>query len=719
MGYALFASSAGATNVIEVNTTGVTATTGDLTPALLAAFNAADDGSGGIPKMVVCPPGRWRLDTNLTVTNRSINFDGQGAEFVIDNGLDIMVFDSTVSALAAVVSVTNRANYTYFGAAYSWGAQIQLADTSSINVGDVMKVVSDNRINEIAFTSDSGSVERWAEMGTVLAKDASNVWLDRCFEGKYTNNPRYCLLNKSRTFRAVNFSFTNIADVLESTNIGSYRAGITVRGYVRPYLDEIITRDLPGPSVSVVGCYMPQIGSLYGYHQQGNTSNNQVGYTLNVTSCQGGGARFVYGERVRHVVTTNAVDITANNSAHYNYGGVVDFHCGLVIGESCESFVWDQHTDAYNFTADTVICRGDFQPRAEQTGAVQFRGIKCHVEHIHCETETGYAVLWNTYSPDCTVGRITGTMAYVARGGPQRGASDEYPYARAYIGDVDASVSYGTNTFRFNVCDGLIEIGSARIRLMPNEWTPQGSLAHTIMAYQPRTNYANGRLKIGKLAVDMSNMSDASLTVAVNVLSTQNTCDRVDIGEIEIDYGAGMTDTAAEIKLISSTGTATNGWHVGKFTAIQSSEAAGAFNPPIWASGTTGQTVTFGEIEVRGTGNSVRKIGADGALSFASATQSLTQAIEAAYLLAGNTLKLGSDLGSVLTCTNAAAKVTSLQAPTYNGQRWRLACAVGSANPLVIASGQISNVGSDLSVAAANEITLTAVGGAWVKYTAA
>jgi hypothetical protein len=95
----------------------------------------------------------------------------------------------------------------------------------------------------------------------------------------------------------------------------------------------------------------------------------------------------------------------------------------------------------------------------------------------------------------------------------------------------------------------------------------------------------------------------------------------------------------------------------------------------------------------------------------------LTHAVEAAYLLAGNTLKLGRDLGAVLTCTNAAAKVTSLQAPAYGGQRWELSCAVGSANPLVIASGQISNVGTDLSIPAGSAVPLVGTGGGWVKYT--
>lgn len=711
---------AGATNVIEVVTTGVTSTTGDLTPALLAAFNAADDGTSTIPKMVVCPPGKWRLDTNLTVTNKSINFDGQGAEFVIDNAVDIMLFDSTVSTLTAVSSVTNRANYTYFGTTNSWGAQITLVDTSSINVGDVVKVVSDNRINEIAFTTDTGTVERWAEYGTCLAKDATNVWLDRVFEGKYTNNPRYCVLNKSRTFRAVNFSFTNIADILESTNIGTYRAGVTVRGYVRPYISDVITHDLPGPSVSLVGCYMPQVGSLYGYHQQGNTSNNQVGYTLNVASCQGGTAQFLYGERVRHVFTTNATDITANNSVHYNYGGVVDFHTVTCIGESCESFVWDQHTDAYNVTAGQVICRGDFQPRAEQTGAAQFRGVKCHVEHIHCEGKgNGYGVLWNTYSPDCTVGRITGTMAYVMRGGPQRGALDEYPYAHGYIGDVDVSISGGTNAFRFNNADGDFGIGKAKIRFMPQDYNTQGGLAHTVVTFQPRTNYTNGSLKIGKLVVDVSKFTDVTLPNSIYVFSTSNTCSRCDIEEVIVEYGEGITDTGGKVKLFNTTGTVTNGWHIGKLTAIQSSKPATTFIPPLWQSGTTGQVVTAGEIEVRGTGNTVRRIGADGTLSFSGATQALTHAVESGFALTGNTLKLARNIGAQLTCTNAAAKVTTLQAPAYGGQKWNLACSVGSANPLVIASGQISNVGTDLSVPAGSEICLTGVGSVWTKYTAA
>ena len=70
-----------------------------------------------------------------------------------------------------------------------------------------------------------------------------------------------------------------------------------------------------------------------------------------------------------------------------------------------------------------------------------------------------------------------------------------------------------------------------------------------------------------------------------------------------------------------------------------------------------------------------------------------------------------------VTVTSAAARVTSLQAPSFDGQMWRISCAVGGANPLIITSGQISNVGTDLSIPAGSEMMLTGSGGTWAKYT--
>lgn len=300
------------------------------------------------------------------------------------------------------------------------------------------------------------------------------------------------------------------------------------------------------------------------------------------------------------------------------------------------------------------------------------------------------------------------------------------PNAKLRIDSIDVVCTGGTNLIR-HTRSGLLDIGELRVRYLPDRFKPQANLSHTILSFATALDPDNSRLRIGKMHIDLSAYPSAAaqpVSIYAFAMDTSSASqnykfNQADIGSVEVDFGAGYgSGPGTKFALMTGTGQSKNGVSIGDLQITQTGAAAGSFNPAFWGSGTLNQTVRVLRGRIRGSAASVQELG-DNTQSFSSATQALYHA-GANYFLTGNTLGMANEtIRGRYTVTNAAGKVTSLQAPAKDGQVWKLACAVGSANPLVIASGQISNVGTDLSVAAANEITLTAVGGAWVKYTAA
>jgi len=461
---------------------------------------------------------------------------------------------------------------------------------------------------------------------------------------------------------------------------------------------------------------MPNIGTVWGYNCRGNTASGQLGYVLNVQATQGGSARMVFAEKCRHAFTSNATD-TLPAADPLNYGGVLDFHVEYIRGRNNESFSFDTHTDAYNVSAGYVDVENDYQPRAEATGAVQFRCLKASVDRVHFVSRDGsaYAVLGGSGAVDCYVGKITGQHATSIRGGMSKGLSGEYPYAKLRVGEIDVHPSYGTVGVRYTA-QGQLQIDKLRYTFRPDIFVPQSTLAFTCLNFNAPSTDPLSRCDVGEITIDLSAMSDANIAINIYGLSSTNTAEHFSVGKFTIDYGTALTGAAGRFALINSSGVITNGLQVDQSEVKQNSTTALLFATKVFQSGSSGQNVRIGSGQVRGTSGTLRKFDAY-SRSISSATTALYHSNSDIFLTANVLALIDQVLTSTIKSTSPSAKVTSLQTPAFDGQRWRLSCDSTSANPLVIATGQIVNVVMDLSIVAGSCIELIATGGAWVKYT--
>jgi hypothetical protein len=691
---------------------------------------------------------------------------------------------------------------TTSGTRESYGTRIYVP-TATLTVGDTIKVLSNDILNVASFNIFSTDmVEMQAEMGRIALVNTIEgyIVLDRELYLNYVSNPRLVKLDSDRTIRLRGLCTEYVnRSIKVGVNLGGFRGAYYIEGYIKPDFDNIGSRFFPGPNLSIRNCYEPIIGSVWGTDQAGSTSLNQVGYTLNLEAVTGGCAKYVHGERVRHVITTNANDNTRGvDTDPRNYGGVVDFHVETLVGVNNESFAWDTHSDAINMTGGRVVVRNDFQPRSEQMGAVQFRGFfGCGVDHIHYDGP-GYALLvqGDIGAIDFYVNKITGRHQYTYRGGagttvrqgttangaqtlpsatfnvvsvaylaptggtvlihttdngPQTltytgitgnqltgctGGSGNVanaaivtqvvnPEARLRIGSIDVVPTGGTSLLR-HTRNGLLDIGEIRVRYSPSSFRPQSNLGHSVINFVTSSDPDNSRLRIGSMHLDLSGYpSAAAQPVAIYAMAldtaavTQNYKYRnAFIDKLVVDFGTGYGNGPGnKFGVISGTGQSKDGDVIGELLIRQGGVQAGAFNPQFWVNGTANKSVKV-KGSISGAGGSMVEFG-DNVQSLSSATSSLHHS-GPNYNLTSNTFSVSSPvLRARLNITNVAAKITSLQAPAFDGQVWKIACAITSANPLVVAAGQISNVGADLSIPAASEITLTASGGVWVKYTSA
>lgn len=683
------------------------------------------------------------------------------------------------------------------------GTRIYCTPTADHKFGVVVKIGSNDRLNPTAFDEGgTGVIECQAEFGRIVGVMDDCIILDRELHLTYRSNPRIITLQPGYWCDIGELSVSYVFErPNELRNFGTWIGGVSLKGYDTPKVGLITGKRLAGPAAGISNCYYSQIGRVHAEYNLSDTSLSQTGYGLNAQLSQGGYCHQITGKGCRHLFTSNAADVGRASlpAAVANSGGIIDFRIGSIVSENPESFPFDTHTDAINVTCGALFVYGGFiKPRQEQGGAAQFRGYYgCGIDHLHYEG-AGYAFLAQIAAVNFYIGRITGRMRYLFKGGPVKregttttvsGAvtlSTSTPFdvtvasaahlpagpswvqvpttdngtrrltytsisgnvlqgcladgtgsvssgARVWrevtddawirIGEIDVSPTGGTTLFSAEG-GAPLDIGTMTLRYGPESFTPQGSLAHTILSLSvDNAPSESAVVNIGKLVIDLSAYrSAAAIPVQLSAIGmdTRNATKQYDlravnIGELVLRFGAGMGNGPGSTKwrTIKGSGIVRDGLRIGKVRIEQSGATPSAFDP-VLVNGTIASAVLIGEGEVAGASGATAMLGSH-AVSISSATSTLSHL----GTLATAASSAGAEMSQRVTVTSASAKATSLQAPAFDGQRWRIACATGSANPLVIASGQISNVGSDLSIPAGSEVVLTGSGGAWFKYAAA
>lgn len=695
--------SASAPNIIYLDTA-LSPYVSDARADLIAAFTQAALTTP--PSKVVAPPGYYKVSDEIHMDGISIDFEGYGATFRYDNTNTGTMFRFTnpLGSEQAVSSVTNWFRFT----TQSVGAKI-FTDPTGWAVRDVLKLTSDDTINKFAFPVISDPAERQAEYGVVRQVNVDNLVIDKVLYFTYTTNIRCCKMDANQTInvRGITMTSTNPA-AQPSSGIG----GMSINGFMRPFIDDLYQIDFPGPCLSIFNCYGRggYVGTVSCKYMRGDTSHNQVGYGVNVSSSQGLYIDKIIVENIRHGFTSNATDI-AENSTLDNYGGCVDITIGLIHAVNNTSFAFDTHTDAYNVHCETVIVRQDWQELGELAGGIQFRGVKASFGHLNFNG-TGTGILIGVAAQYFHGGKITGTHQQTFQGGIDEDATN-YPDGHCIIDEIDVQPSYGTVLFKCTgTFGGRMEIGRLRVRVQ-SDFMPQTGLAYTIFQYAPLAGTT--KLRISDFYVDFLACTDSLPSNAWTIVSATNTIamDSMVIEHMTIDYAA-ITDSRTIKIFQQSNGNFTNGAIIKVLDLIEDSEAPSTYAASIM--GTSANVTLSLSGTVRGANGNVRNFG-DYNRSISSSSTTVTH-LGTQYDVANcNIVCLAPTLKFHANVTNANARISVLQPPAYDGQQWFLDCVPGSANPLVINSNQVVNSNGNITCNANQVVVLQGVSGAWNKLT--
>ncbi|QPM92572.1 hypothetical protein [Pseudooceanicola algae] len=257
--------------------------------------------------------------------------------------------------------------------------------TLDVQVGDVMKVVSDDYIpwsdpDDNEYCGESIRVDGISEGKYILTSQPPAMWQH------FQTNTRLARLT-DMPVRIENLECSDTEGFDPEINTSH----ILITGAVQPELRNVGTHFGAASHLELFSCYKPKTQGIYGTNLRTSTAEryNAFGYVMVEYGCTGGKHTDLFGSKCRHVYTTGARGIsTPPSSEMARYGGVI----GAVIqgiGADCEHYAFDTHSDALRCHFDVTVSQGYSGMLASLFG-VQLRGeghtLRADVEAQACVT---------------------------------------------------------------------------------------------------------------------------------------------------------------------------------------------------------------------------------------------------------------------------------------------------------------------------------------------
>lgn len=285
--------------------------------------------------------------------------------------------------------------------------KIFIANTSEYQVGDIIKIVSDD-IDPDARTNYTA---RRGEFSICVLVEPDGIWVPRTLEDQqyYTDNVRLARMSRRR----VKVQGLKIQSSEVNTN-----SMMIVRGVYKPYVDFEIY-DHSGTGLTYHSCVsgIAQVrGTGYGGYQS-DGSTNRLGYMFVDGSGKGNTIINPVGTGWRHCVTTLFPSIAENNSSLHLYGASRDLTVWNGRSFGAQNVAWDEHEGArrtrfaycgaYNSLKGTNSARIAFQLRGRDSQVI---GADVDASH-----EYGVAITTNGRGHHRIIGgnyRASGGIAY-------------------------------------------------------------------------------------------------------------------------------------------------------------------------------------------------------------------------------------------------------------------------------------------------------------------
>lgn len=295
----------------------------DDTEAIRRAVTACPDGG-----TVMSPGGfAYRLSSAIEVSGKTIHFDFTGCT-VTQAGADrILVYDAGLTFTRAVTAVDANAHTLEM-------------DTSDIDVGDVLKLVSDDRL-EGTRPADGADESRRGQYLTVDSVDGTHVTFNENLRYAFTTNVRCAKLSgKTVTWRG---------------GAPAYAAGTTgvhtcfdIYNAVRPSFDDVSFGYLPFIGISFKGCYEYRV--VAPAFAKSLIDSPNFGHGISDWSCYGGYVENARSGHLRCVFTTNQNPIPADSDDIWAYGPSYGGHVVFGNGAGDVSTGFDTHHGCEDFT---------------------------------------------------------------------------------------------------------------------------------------------------------------------------------------------------------------------------------------------------------------------------------------------------------------------------------------------------------------------------------
>jgi len=244
-----------------------------------------------------------------------------------------------------------------FGNGATFVPRITVASTAGYSVGQIVKVMSSDRIPSIAPWQDT----RYAEMGEIGAVDAGNgyLYLIRPFAETWTPErivgltATDCEIVGGEWFDEPGYPAARNAPMVE------------LRGLVRPAVRDMHFRDTASTQMSVESCYEPVSRGMRYDRPRHSILNNSFAYGekhLGTTRPVQQGA---VGSRCRHVFDTGGwvvADGDIDTSSPLRFGGVVQAVVANGVGYDSLNAPFNDHPDA--FETRIINCHSLYTNRA-------------------------------------------------------------------------------------------------------------------------------------------------------------------------------------------------------------------------------------------------------------------------------------------------------------------------------------------------------------------
>lgn len=317
---------------------GVDATgSADSATALQAILTAAADGS-----TVHVPAGTYRVDSTLTVADKSLTVDATAARFTKSNAGPVFGFSATVDALHDVASVTPT---TITEETTLPGLVIAFSNGSLATGwvrGDIIKLISDDVIP--GGRNGASSMERrCGQYLTVESVDAGEVTVYGSLYDPMATNIRAARMKSEHKVRLLGGSYDAY---------GGTQGVIRCTNLVDPeVLNPNITTS-QGTGVLLYGCFGYEVSPEIHYAPN-NPGSSLWGYGVLDVAGAFGSAR-IQMLRGRHAFTTDTPESAADTAEIWCHGRTYGTNVSGV-GVDVASTAWSTHPESAEIVFDNIV----------------------------------------------------------------------------------------------------------------------------------------------------------------------------------------------------------------------------------------------------------------------------------------------------------------------------------------------------------------------------